>query len=31
MGLLLAFVIMLPSAQADERDQATELTFNQSF
>ena len=31
MGLLLAFVIMLPSAQADEHDQASELTFNQSF
>jgi len=31
MGLLLAFVIMLPSAQADEHDQATKLTFNQSF
>jgi hypothetical protein len=31
LGLLLAFVIMLPSARADERDQATKLTFNQSF
>jgi hypothetical protein len=31
MGLLLAFVIMLPSARADEHDQASELTFNQSF
>jgi hypothetical protein len=31
MGLLLAFVIMLPSARADEHDQATKLTFSQSF
>jgi hypothetical protein len=31
MGLLLAFVIMLPSARADEYDQATKLSFNQSF
>ena len=31
LGLLLAFVIMLPSAQADEYDQATKLSFNQSF
>ena len=30
LGLLLAFVMMLPSAQASERDQATEITFNQS-
>ena len=29
LGLLLAFVIMLPSARADEFDQATKLTFNQ--
>jgi hypothetical protein len=31
MGLLLAFVVMLPSARADEFDQATKLSFNQSF
>jgi hypothetical protein len=30
LGLLLAFVMMLPSARASERDQATEITFNQS-
>jgi hypothetical protein len=30
LGLLLAFVITLPSAQASEKDQATKLTFNQS-
>jgi|ERR1700722_302583 hypothetical protein len=29
LGLLLAFVIILPSARADEFDQATKLTFNQ--
>jgi hypothetical protein len=29
LGLLLAFVIILPSARADEKDQATKLTFNQ--
>src|SRR5690349_18628475 len=29
VGLLLAFVIILPSARADEKDQATKLTFNQ--
>lgn len=29
LGLLLAFVIILPSARADENDQATKLTFNQ--
>ena len=29
MGLLLAFAIMLPVAQADEANQATKLTFNQ--
>jgi hypothetical protein len=28
--LLLAFVMMLPSAWASERDQASEITFNQS-
>jgi len=31
MGWLLASVIMLPSAWADEYDQATKLSFNQSF
>jgi hypothetical protein len=31
MGLLLAFVVILPSARADEFDQATKLSFNQSF
>jgi hypothetical protein len=31
LGLLLAFVTTLPSARADEHDQATKLTFNQSF
>jgi hypothetical protein len=31
LGLLLAFVIILPSARADEHDQATKLTFSQSF
>jgi hypothetical protein len=31
MGLLVAFVVTLPSARADERDQATELSFSQSF
>jgi hypothetical protein len=30
LGLLLAFVMMLPSVRASERDQATEITFNQS-
>jgi len=30
LGLLLAFVMMLPSARASERDQATAITFNQS-
>ena len=30
LGLALAFVMMLPSARASERDQATEITFNQS-
>src|ERR1700686_206151 len=30
LGLALAFVIMLPSARADEIDQASKLTFNQS-
>ena len=30
LGLLLAFAIMLPSARASDRDQATEITFNQS-
>jgi hypothetical protein len=29
LGLLLAFTIMLPVAQADEANQATKLTFNQ--
>ena len=29
LGLLLAFVAVLPSARADENDQATKLTFNQ--
>src|ERR1700719_108871 len=29
LGLLLAFVIILPSARADEFDQATKMTFNQ--
>ena len=29
LGLLLAFVMMLPSARASERDQATAITFNQ--
>ena len=29
LGLLLAFAIMLPSARANENDQATKLTFNQ--
>jgi hypothetical protein len=31
LGLLLAFVVMLPSARADENDQATKLTFSQSI
>ena len=31
LGLLLAVVMMLPSARASERDQATEITFNQSI
>ena len=30
LGLLLAFVMMLSSARASERDQATAITFNQS-
>jgi len=30
LGLLLAFAIILPAARADEFDQATKLTFNQS-
>ena len=30
LGLLLALVIRLPSARANEKDQATKLTFNQS-
>ena len=30
LGLLFAFVMMLSSARASERDQATEITFNQS-
>ena|SRR5258706_13590277 len=30
MGLLLALVMMPPSARASERDQATEITFSQS-
>src|SRR6478736_2659546 len=30
LALLLAFVMMLPSARASDRDQATEITFNQS-
>src|SRR5260221_209897 len=30
LGLLLAFAIILPAARADEYDQATQLTFNQS-
>jgi hypothetical protein len=30
LGLALAFVIMLPAARADEYDQASKLTFNQS-
>jgi len=30
LGLLLAFIMMLPSARASERDQATAITFNQS-
>jgi hypothetical protein len=30
LGLLLAFAIILPVARADEYDQATKLTFNQS-
>jgi hypothetical protein len=30
LGLLLAFVMMLPSARASERDQATEITFSKS-
>ena len=30
LGLLLALVMMLPSARASERDQATAITFNQS-
>lgn len=30
LGLLLAFAIILPVARADEFDQATKLTFNQS-
>jgi hypothetical protein len=29
LGLLLAFVIALPSVRADEHDQATKITFNQ--
>lgn len=29
LGLLLGFVIMLPSVRADEHDQATKITFNQ--
>jgi hypothetical protein len=29
LGLLLAFGVTLPSARADENDQATKLTFNQ--
>ena len=29
LGLLLAFVIILPTARADENDQATKLTFDQ--
>jgi hypothetical protein len=29
LGLLLAFVVILPSARASEKDQATKLTFNQ--
>ena len=30
LGLLLAFVIILPVARADDSDQATKLTFSQS-
>jgi hypothetical protein len=30
LGLLLAFVMMLPSARASERDQATEINFSKS-
>jgi hypothetical protein len=30
LGLLLAFGVTLPSARADENDQATKLTFNQA-
>jgi hypothetical protein len=30
VGLLFAFAIILPAARADEFDQATQLTFNQS-
>jgi hypothetical protein len=30
LGLLLAFVIILPVARADESDQATKLTFSQA-
>ena len=31
LGLLVAFGVTLSSARADEHDQATKLTFNQSF
>ena len=31
LGLLFAFGVTLPSARADEHDQATKPTFNQSF
>src|ERR1700674_1672869 len=31
LGLALAFVIMLPAARAEEHDQASKLTFNQSI
>jgi hypothetical protein len=31
LGLVLASVIMLPAARANEYDQATKLTFNQSI
>src|SRR5579871_2884851 len=30
LGLLVAFGVTLPSARADENDQATKLTFNQA-
>ena len=30
IGLLLAFLIILPAARADENDQATKITFNQA-